>query len=64
MCVWDAVGGESKVRGKEKQLDPLNNFNGHSDAVADVAWSPHDDSVFYSVGDDKKVSEGGVTGVH
>ena len=64
VCVWDAVGGESKVRGKEKQLDPLNTFNGHSDYVADVAWSPHEDSVFYSVGDDKKVSEGGVTGVH
>ena len=52
------------MRGKEKQLDPLNTFNGHSDYVADVAWSPHEDSVFYSVGDDKKVSEGGVTGVH
>ena len=55
VCVWDVMAEAGKSRTGAKQLDPLNTFNGHVDAVADVAWSPHQDGVFYSVGDDKKL---------
>ena len=55
VCVWDVMAEAGKSRTGAKQLEPLNTFNGHMDAVADVAWSPHQDSVFYSVGDDKKL---------
>jgi len=55
VCVWDVLAEAGKSRTGAKQLDPLNSFQGHTDCVGDVAWSPHQESVFFSVGDDKKV---------
>ena len=35
----DGQAGKSRTAGKH--LEPFNTFHGHSDAVADVAWSSH-----------------------
>ena len=53
VCVWDVMAEAGKSRGGTKHLDPLHTFTGHSDCVSDVAWSAHNESVLFSVGDDK-----------
>ena len=40
---------------EKKELDPLRVFTGHSAWVEDVAWHEMNETVFGSVGDDKKL---------
>lgn len=51
ICLWNvnAVAREAKV------LDALNIYTGHTAVVEDVAWHLLHDSLFGSVGDDKKL---------
>jgi histone-binding protein RBBP4 len=39
----------------EKQLEPVRIYRGHSAFVEDVAWHPLHDTLFGSVGDDRKL---------
>ncbi|KAI9016430.1 WD40-repeat-containing domain protein [Phycomyces nitens] len=51
VCQWD-INGASK---EHRVLQPLRTFSGHQSSVADVAWHLASDSMFASVGDDKRL---------
>ncbi|KAI8614949.1 WD40-repeat-containing domain protein [Chytriomyces sp. MP71] len=51
ICLWD-IKGSTKER---RELDALRTFTGHSAWVEDVAWHELNESIFASVGDDKKL---------
>ncbi|ORX91076.1 WD40 repeat-like protein [Basidiobolus meristosporus CBS 931.73] len=50
VCQWD-ISGNPEAR----TLDPLRVYYGHTAIVEDVAWHTLHDSIFASVGDDKKL---------
>ena len=50
VCLWDVEANKQNVT-----LQPKNIFTSHEDAVGDVSWHRHHDSLFGSVGDDKKL---------
>lgn len=50
ICLWNVNGNATN-----KCLDALTIFSGHSAVVEDVAWHLLHDSIFGSVGDDKKL---------
>eukprot|EP01091_Cochliopodium_minus_P020486 TRINITY_DN8982_c0_g1_i1.p1 TRINITY_DN8982_c0_g1~~TRINITY_DN8982_c0_g1_i1.p1 ORF type:complete len:419 (+),score=125.98 TRINITY_DN8982_c0_g1_i1:455-1711(+) len=50
ICLWDIEANKSNVT-----LQPKSIFTCHEDAVGDVAFHRHHDSLFGSVGDDKKL---------
>jgi len=49
--LWD-VGA---AKATHSNLEPTQTFNHHTDVVEDVAWHRKNESVFGSVGDDKKI---------
>ncbi|KAL0079471.1 WD40-repeat-containing domain protein [Phycomyces blakesleeanus] len=51
VCQWD-INAASR---DHRVLPPLRTFRGHSSSVADVAWHLGNDSIFASVGDDKRL---------
>lgn len=51
ICLWNINGSQKEAR----QLDAHSIFNGHTAVVEDVAWHLLHDSLFGSVGDDKKL---------
>ena len=51
ICLWNINALPKDTR----QLDALNIYNGHTAVVEDVAWHLLHDSLFGSVGDDKKL---------
>jgi histone-binding protein RBBP4 len=51
ICLWDV----SAVTQESTYLPPKSVYKGHTAIVEDVAWHPLHDSVFGSVGDDKKL---------
>ncbi|KAI8331174.1 WD40-repeat-containing domain protein [Chlamydoabsidia padenii] len=51
ICHWDIAGASKEYR----ILDPLRTYQGHTAAVEDVAWHMGQDTLFASVGDDKKL---------
>lgn len=51
ICLWNINSNPTAAR----TLDALSIFNGHTAVVEDVAWHLLHDSVFGSVGDDKKL---------
>ncbi|KAJ3036178.1 CCR4-Not complex caf1 ribonuclease subunit Caf1 [Rhizophlyctis rosea] len=50
VCEWNVEG-----LGKKKQLGPAHTYTDHSAFVEDVAWSELLDTVFASVGDDRRL---------
>lgn len=55
VCLWDINSAVSASGGPpSKSLLPLRTFTGHSDVVEDVCWSPKDENIFASCGDDSK----------
>lgn len=53
VCMWDLSGGPPPK--ENKTLDASRIFTGHTSIVEDVAWHLLHDSLFGSVGDDKKL---------
>ena len=51
VCLWD-VNGASK---EDSTLDAMRVFRGHESVVEDVAWHVLHESLFGSVGDDRKL---------
>ncbi|KAJ8662982.1 hypothetical protein O0I10_001159 [Lichtheimia ornata] len=51
VCYWD-IAAASK---ENKEIEPLNVYNGHTAPVEDVAWHPKYETIFASVGDDCKL---------
>jgi histone-binding protein RBBP4 len=51
ICLWNINGNTSSGR----NLDAMMTFSGHTAVVEDVAWHLLHDSMFGSVGDDKKL---------
>jgi histone-binding protein RBBP4 len=51
ICLWDVTATSKENR----TLSPKSVFHGHSAVVGDVAWHALHDSIFGSVGDDKKL---------
>lgn len=51
ICLWNINGNTQS----ERNLDALSVFTGHTAVVEDVAWHLLHDSMFGSVGDDKKL---------
>ncbi|ORY96552.1 putative histone-binding protein rbbD [Syncephalastrum racemosum] len=47
VCHWDIGNGATGT------LEPLQRYQGHTDAVGDVSWHESNDAVFASVADDK-----------
>eukprot|EP01117_Protostelium_nocturnum_P003971 TRINITY_DN1523_c1_g2_i2.p1 TRINITY_DN1523_c1_g2~~TRINITY_DN1523_c1_g2_i2.p1 ORF type:complete len:419 (-),score=107.03 TRINITY_DN1523_c1_g2_i2:939-2195(-) len=47
VCLWDINSNP-----KEKSLSALTTFTSHTNVVEDVAWNPHHETLFGSVGDD------------
>lgn len=52
ICMWDIQSQNVKAGGS---LDPINVYEGHTEVVEDVAWHMHHNSMFGSVGDDRKL---------
>lgn len=51
VCLWDISAAAQNAN----HLDAKSTFTGHSAAVEDVAWNVLHDSIFGSVGDDRKL---------
>jgi histone-binding protein RBBP4 len=59
VCMWDVAAAATTGGGKAAGptvLEPTHVFSGHADVVEDVAWHRHHDSLFGSVGDDRKLN--------
>lgn len=52
ICMWDIQASDIRNGGN---LESLNQYEGHTEVVEDVAWHTHHKSVFGSVGDDRKL---------
>jgi WD40 repeat protein len=51
ICLWDVTAASKENR----TLNPRSIFRGHGAVVGDVAWHVLHDSIFGSVGDDKRL---------
>ncbi|KAI9027929.1 WD40-repeat-containing domain protein [Hyaloraphidium curvatum] len=51
VCLWDVMAFTKENR----ELQPLFTYRGHTGVVEDVAWHALHDSLFASVGDDRKL---------
>jgi len=51
ICHWDIEGATKE----SKTLQPLRTYSAHTAVVEDVAWHCINDSIFASVGDDRKL---------
>ncbi|KAJ1610548.1 putative histone deacetylase subunit [Cryptosporidium canis] len=49
ICLWDIQG---KLFNSEMKLDPIVKFRGHEKSVQDLSWSPSNENIMVSVGDD------------
>lgn len=54
ICLWD-ISGHNFDSKERPSLAPLNTFKSHTAVVEDVAWHHHHDSIFGSVGDDRRL---------